>query len=445
MKKTNTVKALQSNANQHSSLLTPHSSLQKGISLFGYGLTTKAIAKKLGGGCNFFDDNCTTPYTDEMDNTIYPTAMFDPDKSNLEITTPSLPPKHPLIQKARNLMSEYDYFLGDTSLIEALQSNANQHSSLSKPFTVWISGTNGKTTTTQMLTHLLAKRGAVSGGNIGTPLADLDPNAPIWVLETSSFTLHHTHIASPDIYLLLPITPDHLDWHGTPEAYARDKLKPLETMREGELALVPKGLTLPKTDAYIVEYDSDAVLCDYFGLDASRLDYRGAFLQDALLALAISKVLFDEADYDLMNRFVLDAHRQEEFRDAQGRLWVNDSKATNLDATIQAVKGYSDRPIHLILGGDDKGVDLRPLFKSLRGTSLTLYTIGANSQRLLDLANTYQIDAKGAGTLTKAVNMIDTAHTQKSVALLSPAAASFDQFDSYKHRGETFKALVNDL
>ena len=107
------------------------------------------------------------------------------------------------------------------------------------PFSIWISGTNGKTTTTQMLTHLLEKRGAVSGGNIGTPLADLDTEASIWVLESSSFTLHHTHLASPDIYLLLPITPDHLDWHGTPEQYEADKLKPLLTMKEGELALVP--------------------------------------------------------------------------------------------------------------------------------------------------------------------------------------------------------------
>ncbi len=398
--------------------------------LFGYGLTTKAIAKKLGGGCTFFDDNCKAPYTDEMGNRIYPSSMFDPDKSSLEITTPSLPPKHPLIQQARNLMSEYDYFLSPER---------------SKPFTVWISGTNGKTTTTQMLTHLLKNRGAVSGGNIGTPLADLDTHAPIWVLETSSFTLHHTRIASPDIYLLLPITPDHLDWHGTPESYAADKLKPLETMREGELALVPKGLDLPKTDAYVVEYDSDAFLCDYFGLESQKVAYRGAFLQDALLALAVTKVLFDEADYDLINRFERDAHRQEEFTDAQGRLWVNDSKATNLDATIQALKGYADRPIHLILGGDDKGVDLAPLFEQMQPLMLTLYTIGANSDRLLSLAKAYNIEAKEANILDKAVAMIDEVHSLNSVALLSPAAASFDQFDSYKHRGECFQGLVRAL
>jgi len=438
--------ASQSDTNQHSSPFSLHSSLEKqGFSLFGYGLTTKAIAKKLGGGCTFFDDNCKEPYTDEMGNQILPSHLFDPEASQLEVTTPSLPPKHPLIQSAKNLLSEYDYFLSEQSKIEVLQSNANQHSSLSKPFTVWISGTNGKTTTTQMLTHLLEHKGAVSGGNIGTPLAELDEEAPIWVLETSSFTLHHTKTASPGIYLLLPITPDHLDWHGTPEAYEADKLRPLLTMREGELALVPKGLNLPKTDAFVVEYDSNDFLCDYFGLDASRLNYKGAFLQDALLSLAITKVLFDETDYDLLNTFKRDAHRQEEFFDSKGRLWVNDSKATNLDAAVQAVKTYSDRHIHLIVGGDDKGVDMTPLFEVLKPLLLTLYSIGSNSQKIKGLCEMFGIELKEAGTLEKAVAMIDAAHTKESVALLSPAAASFDQFKSYKHRGETFVALVNDL
>lgn len=395
--------------------------------LFGYGLTTKAIAKKLGGGCTFFDDNVTEAYTDESGNHIVPSALFDPEKSDLEVTTPSLKPNHPLIKSAKNLLSEYDYF--NTEM----------------PFSIWISGTNGKTTTTQMLTHLLEKRGALSGGNIGTPLAELDTDAPIWVLESSSFALHHTHTASPDIYLLLPITPDHLDWHETPEQYEADKLRPLLTMKEGELALVPKGLNLPKTNAYVVEYDSNAFVAEYFKLDSTQLRFKAAFLQDALLALAVTKVLFDEADYALMNTFTLDAHRQEELKDAQGRLWVNDSKATNLDATVQAVKGYADKHIHLILGGDDKGVDLTPLFESMKSRNLTLYTIGANSDRILTLSKTYNINAIESQTIQNAVKQIDEVHTQESVALLSPAAASFDQFKSYKHRGETFMELVKEL
>jgi len=395
--------------------------------LFGYGLTTKAIAKKLGGGCTFFDDNCEEIYIDENNNTIKPSHLFKPDESSLEVTTPSLKPNHPLIKSAKNLLSEYDYF------------------SQEMPFSIWISGTNGKTTTTQMLTHLLEKKGALSGGNIGTPLAELDTNASIWVLESSSFALHYTHIASPNVYLLLPITPDHLDWHGSETSYAADKLAPLKTMREGELALVPKGLNLPKTDAYVVEYDSDAYICDYFSLDASKLNYKGAFLQDALLSLAITKVLFDETDYALLNTFKRDAHRQEEFYDVRGRLWVNDSKATNLDATIQAIKGYAGKPIHLILGGDDKGVDLVPLFKEMQSLMLTLYTIGENNDKLIALSKEYHIQSISCHTLDRAIEKIDTDLTTEDIALLSPAAASFDQFNSYKHRGEVFIDLVKKL
>jgi len=395
--------------------------------LFGYGLTTKAIAKKLGGGCTFFDDNCTKTYTDENNNTIKPSSLFNPKESQMEVTTPSLKPNHPLIQSAKHLLSEYDYFEKEM------------------PFSIWISGTNGKTTTTQMLTHILEHRGAVSGGNIGTPLADLSTNSPIWVLESSSFALHHTHSASPDIYLLLPITPDHLDWHGTKEAYTADKLRPLLTMKEGELALIPKGLNIPKTNAYVVEYDSNAFVCEYFNLDASKLNYKGAFLQDALLSLAITKVLFDETDYALLNNFKRDAHRQEELFDAQRRLWVNDSKATNLDATIQAVKGYADTHMHLILGGDDKGVDLSPLFALLKTLNVTVYTIGANNAKLLTLANHYHVTAKESQTIQNAITHIDKVFSKEEVAILSPAAASFDQFNSYKHRGETFMELVKNL
>jgi UDP-N-acetylmuramoylalanine--D-glutamate ligase len=194
-----------------------------------------------------------------------------------------------------------------------------------------------------------------------------------------------------------------------------------------------------------VEYDSNEFVAEYFNLDSTQLRFKAAFLQDALLALAVTKVLFDEADYALMNTFTLDAHRQEELKDAQGRLWVNDSKATNLDATIQAVKGYADRPIHLIMGGDDKGVDLTPLFENMKSLNLTLYTIGQNSDRLLTLANTYDIHAVASQTKQEAVKQIDSVLTQESVALLSPAAASFDQFKSYKHRGDTFMELVKAL
>ena len=395
--------------------------------LFGYGLTTKAIAKKLGGECIFFDDKAQKPYRDQDNNQIIPSNLFDPLKSKLEVTTPSFKPTHPLIQKANNLISEYDFFAQDM------------------PFSIWISGTNGKTTTTQMLGHLLKKREALTGGNIGTPLAELNTDAPIWILESSSFTLHHTNIASPNIYILLPITPDHLDWHGTAKQYEADKLKPLLTMKEGELALIPKGLNLPQTDAFLVEYDSTQFLENYFDIDSSKINFKSAFLEDALLALAVTKTLFDEIDYDTINSFKLDNHRQEETRDIRGRLWVNDSKATNLDATIQAIKGYSDKFIRLIIGGDDKGANLSPLFELLRDKELKLYIIGANSNRLANFANKYNIEFNLSKTLENAVNSISKERDQNDVALLSPAAASYDQFNSYKHRGEEFFKFIKKI
>ncbi len=412
--------------------------------LFGYGLTTRAIAKKLGGGCIFYDDNVKEPYTDEEGNKVLPSSLFDPDKSELEVTTPSLKPNHPLIQKAKHLLSEYDYF----ALRQAQGPNITKSVAEpveAKPFTIWISGTNGKTTTTQMLTHLLEHRGAISGGNIGVPLAAMDAEAPIWVLESSSYALHYTKTASPNIYLLLPITPDHLDWHGTEEAYEADKLRPLLTMKEGELALVPKGLNLPKTDAFVVEYDSTAFLSDYFNIDPERINFKAAFLEDAMLALAVTRVLFDEVDYDRINTFQMDLNRQQEFRDAKGRLWVNDSKATNVDAAVQAIKAYSDHHIHLIAGGDDKGVDLRPYFEAMSETSLTLYTIGANNDRLLSLAKEYNIEAVESNTLEHAVKAIDRNMQPDDAGLLSPAAASFDQFKNYAQRGEVFMKLVKKL
>ncbi len=407
------------------------------LALFGYGKTTKAIAQKFGGECNFFDDNTKEVYQDSQKNTIYPSSHFQAEDFDIEVATPSLYPNNPLVQKANNLLSEYDFFLSPQSPIVAENEKL--------PLTIWISGTNGKTTTTQMLTHILQKYGAQSGGNIGTPLAELDKEAPIWVLETSSFTLHHTKYASPNIYLLLPITPDHLDWHGNSDRYIEDKLKPLRTMQEGELALVPKGLPLPKTDAWVVEYKESSDIEKFFNIDASKIKFKGAFLLDSILALAIAKVLFETIDYDLINSFELDAHRQEELKDTKGRLWVNDSKATNVDAALQAIKLYSNKTIHLILGGDDKGVDLEPLFQEIANYNLIIYAIGSNAAKIVDLATKYNIAVEKADTLHNALKLLEKKHTLESVALLAPAASSLDQFSSYAQRGNQFKDFIKSI
>ena len=404
------------------------------ITLFGYGLTTKAIAKHYGPS-TFYDDNITKPFKDDNQNSLRPSREFNAKYSQLEVPSPGMPPKHPLIQQAKNLMSEYDLFLGTRSpyVLEK------------KPFNIWISGTNGKTTTTQMLQHLLAEKGSLAGGNIGTQLAELDKEAPIWILETSSFTLHYTDEATPNIYLLLPIAPDHLSWHGNYEEYYKAKLKPLSTMREGEVAIVPKAFKDVETDAFLITYESGEELAAYFGIDTDQVKFKGAFLLDAIMAMGVEKVLYDTIDYVKMNTFELDPHRQEELHDAQGRLWVNDTKATNIDATLAALERYQDQPIHLILGGDDKGVALEPLFEALSKYDLHIYTLGSNEDRLNNLAKKHKINYTSSSSIEQAVNDIAKNLHKSSVALLSPAASSLDQFPSYAVRGERFKEAVKKL
>jgi UDP-N-acetylmuramoylalanine--D-glutamate ligase len=216
-------------------------------------------------------------------------------------------------------------------------------------------------------------------------------------------------------------------------------------MREGEVAIVPKAFKDVETDAFLITYESGEELAAYFGIDTDQVKFKGAFLLDAIMAMGVEKVLYDTIDYVKMNTFELDPHRQEELHDAQGRLWVNDTKATNIDATLAALERYQDQPIHLILGGDDKGVALEPLFEALSKYDLHIYTLGSNEDRLNNLAKKHKINYTSSSSIEQAVNDIAKNLHKSSVALLSPAASSLDQFPSYAVRGERFKEAVKKL
>ena len=401
-------------------------SMSKRISIFGYGITTKPLSKHIKNAV-FYDDNCAEPYGGLNGSFVRPSTEFNPDTSDLEITSPGISPSNPLIKKAKNLISEYDYFADVMNL------------------KIWISGTNGKTTTTQMMQHLLEDKGSLAGGNIGTPLAELNQKAPIWILETSSFTMHYTNLARPNIYVLLPLSPDHLSWHGSMQEYIHDKLKPLSMMSSQDTAIIPEAYKETPTKAKLITYKDENDLARIFEIDTEKVNFKGAFLADALLAMAVDKLLFNRVDYKKINRFTLDPHRQEELRDSQERLWVNDTKATNLDATIAAVKRYEDSFIHLILGGDDKGVDLHELFAFLKDKKLHLYHIGSNKTKLSQLAQEYKITFTQCQNLKDAVFSIDKNLQEEEVALLSPAAASLDEFSSYAQRGDEFKEAVKKI
>lgn len=394
-------------------------------SLFGYGGTIKAIAKS--GGWDIYDDKFEQISADEFGNTLLPVSQFNPENSELEITTPGIAPSHNLIKKARNLTSEYDYFADVT------------------PFCIWISGTNGKTTTTKMTQHLLESKGSVMGGNVGTPLAELDTKAKIWILETSSFTMHYTFKAKPDIYVLLPITPDHLSWHGNFSEYENAKLKPLSYMSEGSVAILPKIYANAPTKAHVISYENEADMAKFCGVKLDEMAFKTPFLMDALLSLAVEKIIFDRCSVDLLNKFIIEPNKLEEFSDKFGRTWVNDTKATNIDATIQAIKRYKDKTLHLILGGDDKGVDMSPVFEALSGLSVKIYTIGSNAQKLTQMSQNFDFECIKCDVLSIAVSEIAKVLKIGEIALLSPACASLDQFKSYAERGDKFKEFVKNL
>lgn len=401
-------------------------------SLFGYANTTKAIAKS--GGWAIYDDKFESISSDEWGNTLLPSSLFDPAKSQLEIPSPGFAPSHELILKARNLISEYDYFFD-----------------MGMPKSVWISGTNGKTTTTKMCEHLLRSFGACMGGNVGIALADLPRNARFWILETSSFTIHYTKRARPDIYALLPITPDHLSWHGDMKGYENAKLKPLSMMSEQCIAIIPacfkKHESVGNSKAKIYFYENEQDLALSFGLECDKIAFRVPFLMDAVFALAISKILLGYADYELLNSFVIENNKLEELRDSRGRLWVNDTKATNIDASIQAIRRYENEEIFIILGGDDKGVDLSPVFDALSALKQEpkIYAIGSNTEKIVELARNSRISCEPCYELKVAVKAIDTDFASSGVALLSPACASLDQFKSYAQRGDIFKEEIANL
>ena len=390
-------------------------------SLFGYGGTTKAIAKE--GNWNIFDDKFDSISKDEFGNTLYPSDKFDPNLSTLEITSPGISPSNPLIKKAKNLISDYDYY--------------------NPKFSIWITGTNGKTTTTQMIEFLIPNSQA--GGNIGKPIADMDKDK-IWILETSSFTLHYTKTAKPSIFVLLPISPDHISWHGSFEQYENAKLKPLDKLSKDDIAIIPDKYSNYPTNGLKICYKTSEDLADYFNIDIQKINFEEPFLLDAILSVAVQKIVFDKIDYDKINCFIQDKHKLEEFKDNKGRIWVDDSKATNVDATIQALKKYKNKKIYLILGGDDKGANMNPLFEELVKYNLFCLFIGSNETKLFELSKKFNINGKCVKDLYLAVDEINKIYNDiNSIALLSPAAASLDQFSSYKQRGEKFKNFVKKI
>jgi len=316
-----------------------------------------------------------------------------------------------------------------------------------------VTGTNGKTTTTHLLGAMLAAGGLPCevAGNVGRPLSSLpgrvDPDT--WIAcELSSFQLEDIDTLRCRVGAILNLTPDHLDRHGTVEEYLRCKLRIFENQEPGDVAVVNgddpvlRDTELPGHGERVVVTRADAG-----GLDWEHAGLRGDHnLENALVAAAAARGAgVDATDIDrALREFSPLPHRLETVARAGGVEYVNDSKATNPDATIQALTAFPGG-VHLILGGSLKGADFSALAQAVAaGPVARVYLIGQAADAIAAALDAADVAYGRPGTLDAAVAAAAAVARTGETILLSPACASFDQFRDFEDRGETFRRLAQE-
>jgi UDP-N-acetylmuramoylalanine--D-glutamate ligase len=315
-----------------------------------------------------------------------------------------------------------------------------------------VTGTNGKTTTVELLGHIHREAGlAVAvAGNVGTAVSGLvgtlAPEAVV-VCETSSFQLEDTLGFAPEGAVLVNVQADHLDRHGTFADYLGAKLRVFRLQGNDDVAVAPAGLQVEDLGgcARRVPFGPGGELDDRSGflwwdeeplIAHAEIRLRGAHNRAnaaAAAAVALARGVDPDAVRAGLRTFAGVEHRLEEAGVVDGVLFVNDSKATNVASTAVALASFEDVPVHLILGGVGKGQD----FSALRGLASRTYLIGEASAQLAR-----EVAGEECGDLETAVARARAAAKPGEVVLLSPACASFDQFEDYEARGRAFKELV---
>jgi UDP-N-acetylmuramoylalanine--D-glutamate ligase len=337
---------------------------------------------------------------------------------------------------------------------------------------VGITGSNGKTTTTSLIEHILKNSGfsTLLAGNIGTPLIDVvdqTTDQTITVAELSSFQLELIETFRSNISVFLNLTPDHLDRHGSMEAYAAAKARIFEKQTADDFAILnaddpastPYAPTKPKVfwfsrkqrvaqGAFLL---GEEIIFRHHGeeeiiLKQSEIPLPGAHnLENVLAAVAATRLAGAQPNgiAKAIRSFSGVEHRLEFVAERNGVRYYNDSKATNVDATLKALDAFPGR-ILIILGGKDKGSDYAVLQTPLREKAILALLIGAAAQKIeSQIAGSVAIER--AGTIQRAVEVASRIAQPGDIVLLAPACASFDQFENYEHRGRVFKQLVQQL
>jgi UDP-N-acetylmuramoylalanine--D-glutamate ligase len=338
-----------------------------------------------------------------------------------------------------------------------------------------ITGSNGKTTTTTLIGKILKDAGlpTLVGGNIGTPVVDLvaqSTEESIDVLEVSSFQLETIEKFRPWIAVVLNITPDHLDRHGSFENYAGMKARITESQTAEDFLVLnaedkSTQMVAAKTKAQIFWFSprrpikqgafmhgESIVFRPHEGakaepiMPAAEIPLKGSHnVENVLAAVCAARLAGAPAEKirASVRSFKAVEHRLEFVRTVQGVEYFNDSKATNVDAAMKAVSSFPSG-IHLILGGKDKDSDYTLLGPLLRERVKAVYTIGSAAEKIeRELHGVVKM--VGAGTIDVAVREASKAAVPGDVVLLAPACSSFDQFENYEHRGRTFRQIVSEL
>jgi UDP-N-acetylmuramoylalanine--D-glutamate ligase len=292
---------------------------------------------------------------------------------------------------------------------------------------VGVTGTNGKTTTTELLGAILraAGRDVAVAGNVGTPVTSVQ-TADWVVCELSSFQLEDVDSFACDVAVLLNLEPDHIDRHGSFEAYRDAKLRIFERSRA---QVVPRGIGLPG-----IEFAADDQL------PAEPL-IRGMHNREnaaAATAAARAAGIDDEHIAAALRTFPGVPHRLELVGERDGVRYVNDSKATNVAAALRALAAYAAEPVHLILGGSPKNEDFAPLAAAIGSNVRSVHLIGEEAERIGALVDGFRDE-----TLERAVAHAAELAEPGDVVLLSPACASYDQFANFEERGDAFRRLVD--
>ena len=303
-----------------------------------------------------------------------------------------------------------------------------------RPF-VGVTGTKGKTTTSELLGEIFraAGREVVVAGNVGRPLSAVDAAEDAWIVcELSSFQLEDVHELALEVAVLLNLEPDHLDRHGTFERYREAKLRIFERARH---KVVPRGLGLDG-----LEFSADDPLPAEPQLPGRHNRANAA----AATAVARAVGIDDDAIAQALLEFRGVPHRLELARERDGVRWINDSIATNTLAARAGVEAF-DAPVRLILGGRAKGEDYGAFARALPPHVAAVYLVGEASDELAAALDAAGRAYERAETIGRAVELAAAESVPGDVVLLSPACASYDQFENFERRGEEFRRLVANL